>query len=175
MSLVSPVSPVRFRIGAGLQIDVGAVPTIGSLGVVAQAELRYRAFALSIEGRIDPNLGAARAGSTGNGGVGVSLLLGVIAPCARYRFAGFCALLGLGAMQGRGVDLAVANQATTFYAAAGARLAFEIPLLRRLALELRLDGLTPLTRTSLLVDGAAAWTTPPLAGALAAILQVPFS
>lgn len=174
-----PVSPLRFRAGVGVQLDVGALPTLGSLGVVAQAELRYRAFALALEGRIDPSLGSASAAASMStsmtAGVSASLLLALVVPCARYRFVGFCALLGLGALQGRGVGLALANQATTFYAAAGARLSFEVPLHRRLALELHLDGLAPLTRTSLLVDGAAAWTTPPFGGGLGANLQVPFS
>lgn len=174
-----PVSPLRFRAGIGVQLDVGALPTLGSLGVVAQAELRYRAFALALEGRIDPILGSASAAASMStsmtAGVSASLLLALVVPCARYRFVGFCALLGLGALQGRGVGLALANQATTFYAAAGARLSFEVPLHRRLALELHLDGLAPLTRTSLLVDGAAAWTTPSFGGGLGANLQVPFS
>lgn len=172
-----PVSPLRFRAGVGVQLDVGALPTLGSLGVVAQAELRYRAFALALEGRIEPSLGSASAAASMSmsAGVSASLLLALVVPCARYRFVGFCALLGLGALQGRGVGLAIANQATTFYAAAGARLSFEVPLHRRLALELHLDGLAPLTRTSLLVDGAAAWTTPSFGGGLGANLQVPFS
>ncbi|HRI54361.1 MAG TPA: hypothetical protein PLW65_29685, partial [Pseudomonadota bacterium] len=61
-----PRSPVRFRVGAGLQVGVGATPAIGSLGVTAQAELRYRAFSLGIEGRVDPRIGSASA-STGGG------------------------------------------------------------------------------------------------------------
>lgn len=168
-----PLSPVRVRAGAGLQVDLGAVPTIGSLGVVAQAELRYRAFALTLEGRIDPSLGS-RSADSGRGAVQATLLLGLLAPCARWRALGLCALLGLGALQGRGVDLQVENRATTFYAAAGARMAVEVPLLRSLALDLHLDGLAPLTRTSLQVDGIEVWATPPLAGALGAVLQVLF-
>lgn len=173
-----PAEPVRFRAGAGLQLGLGAVPTLASLGVVAQAELRYRAFALALEGRADPSLGASRASpDTAKGGAGVSatLLLGLLVPCARWRFLGLCALIGVGALQGRGVGVAVPSRATTLYAAAGARLALEVPLLRRLALELHLDGLTPLTRTSLMLDGAEVWATPPLSGALGATLQVPFS
>lgn len=165
-----PSWPVLFRVGAGLQADLGAVPTLVSLGVVVQAQLRYRAFALALEGRVDPYLGSARVGM--GGGVGATLVLGLVAPCARYRFVGFCAVLGLGALQGRSVDLAFPNQASTFYAQAGARLSFEVPLHRRLALDLHLDGATPLTRTTLTVDGAEAWSTPALSGALGGNLQL---
>lgn len=167
-----PRAPVRFRAGVGAQLDVGAVPTLASLGVVAQAELRHRAFALALEGRVDPELGSARASSDG-GGVGATLLLALLVPCARLRSFGLCALLGMGALKGRGVDLAMAGHDTTFYAAAGARLSYEIPLLpQRLALDLHLDGLAPLTRTGLRIDGAEVWATPPIAGSLGAILQV---
>lgn len=167
-----PRSPVRFRVGAGLQVGVGATPAIGSLGVTAQAELRYRAFSLGIEGRVDPRIGSASA-STG-GGVAATLILGVLAPCARWRWFGFCALLELGVLQGVGVDVATPFQASTLYAAAGVRLAGEIPLHKVLALELHLDGLTPLTYTSLSLNGAEVWSTPPLSGALGANLQVLF-
>lgn len=167
-----PRSPVRFRVGAGLQAGAGAVPTIGSLGVTAQVELRYRAFALGLEGRVDPRLGSV-PGPMG-GGVGATLLLGIIAPCARARMFGFCALLGMGALQGIGIDVTTSRQATTFYAAAGARIAAEVPLRRFLSLDLHLDGLTPLTYTSLSLDAGEVWSTPPLSGALGANLQVLF-
>jgi hypothetical protein len=167
-----PRAPVRFRAGVGAQLDLGAVPTLASLGVVAQAELRHRAFALALEGRVDPELGSARALSD-SGGVGATLLLALLIPCARLRSFGLCALLGMGALKGRGVDLAVSGHDTTFYAAAGARLSLEVPLLpQRLALDLHLDGLAPLTRTGLRIDGAEVWATPPIAGGLGAILQV---
>lgn len=167
-----PRAPVRFRAGAGVQLDIGAVPTLASLGIVAQAELRHRVFSLALEGRIDPELGSARAAAD-TGGVGATLLLALLVPCARLRSLGLCALLGMGALRGRGVDLAVPGHDTTFYAAAGARLSLEVPLLpQRLALDLHLDGLAPLTRTGLRIDGAEVWATPPIAGGLGAILQV---
>jgi hypothetical protein len=167
-----PRSPVRFRVGAGAQLGVGAVPTVASLGVTVQAELRYRAFALGIEGRVDPRLGSASAPA--GGGVSATLLLGIIAPCARWRVLGFCALLGLGALQGIGTDVTTTRQDTTFYAAAGARLAVEVPLRPWLALDLHLDGLTPLTYTSLSLTSGEVWSTPPLSGALGANLQALF-
>lgn len=167
-----PRSPVRFRVGAGLQVGVGAVPSLASLGVTAQVELRYRAFSLGIEGRVDPRVGSASA-PTG-GGVGATLIAAALVPCARWRFLGFCALLELGALQGTGVDIASTYLGTTLYAAAGIRLAGTIPLRSWLALELHLDGLTPLTYTTLSLDGGEVWATPPVSGALGVNLQVLF-
>ena len=75
---------------------------------------------------------------------------------------------------GIGIDVTTSRQATTFYAAAGARLSAEVPLHRLLALDLHLDGMTPLTYTTLSLDAGEVWSTPPLSGALGANLQVLF-
>jgi hypothetical protein len=166
-----PRTPIRFRVGAGLQVGLGATPSLGSLGVTVQAQLRRRVFGFGLEGRVDPRLGSA--GGT-VGGVGATLLMGMVVPCAHWRWLGFCALGGVGALQGTGVGVSAPRQATTFYAAVGARLAAEIPLGRVLALELHLDGLATLTRTRLELDGGEVWVTPPLSGALGATLQVRF-
>ena len=66
------------------------------------------------------------------------------------------------------------HSGTTLYAAAGIRLAAEIPLRPLIALDLHLDGLTPLTYTSLSLDTGEVWSTPPISGALGANLQVLF-
>jgi hypothetical protein len=159
-----PRDPVRFRVAAGLQAGLGAVPSVGSLGITVQARLDWRSFSLALEGRADPRLGGADAPAGGR--VDATLLLALLAPCAHLKVVLACALVAAGALQGEGIGLASPNRQTTFYAAAGARLGVELPLPHRLSVGLHLDGLAPLVRTTLQVDGRDVWVTPPFSGAL---------
>jgi hypothetical protein len=72
----------------------------------------------------------------------------------------------LGALRGSSTGLAASAQADSLWAAVGLRAGAEIPVggpfLARILGELQ----APLTRTSLLVDQEAVWTTPALAAAL---------
>ncbi len=160
-----PRAKASFRAQVGAQLDLGAVPGVASLGITASAGVRWRAASIAVEGRVDPRLATFDAP---NGRVGATLLLVELAPCAHFRWAAACALVGAGALQGVSAGIAAPRRDSTFYAAAGARLAVEIPLRGPFALALHGDLLATITRTTLQIDGTDAWATPPLSGAVGA-------
>lgn len=118
---------------------------------------------LTLEGRIDlPGAATAVAGGT----VDASILAGTLAPCLHIPRALLvaCALGSAGVIQGRGRGVSVPRKQTTTYAAAGARLGVEVPIVGPLSLGVHGDLLANLTRTTLRLDGTEAWSSPPIAG-----------
>jgi hypothetical protein len=80
----------------------------------------------------------------------------------------------VGALQGAGEKVVEPRQESTFYAGAGARVGTEIHLVKFLYLRIHLGVLATLTRTTLHIDGKAAWTTPPVSGDLGISLAANF-
>jgi hypothetical protein len=100
-------------------------------------------------------------------------VLATLAPCFHKSIFLGCALVSLGALEGEG-DVAHPHRATTVYANAGARAGVEVPIVKPLSVRLAGDVDATLTRTTLHLDGRAAWTTPPVCGALDAAAVVVF-
>jgi hypothetical protein len=113
----------------------------------------------------------------GGGGVRASLTLGAVSACFLPVGAlRLCALAAAGALRGEGTSVALVRHGSSFYAAAGGRVAVEIPLplYPRIAVDLRADGMTPLSATTLGLGDADVWTTPPLSVSLGAGLAAHF-
>ncbi len=147
--------------GAGVVGSLGAAPT-GAIGFALEAELRWPAWGLVLDGRSDQMSSRPFEG----GAVATGLEVGELAPCRRFGGWGICALLQLGAEAAQGSQLPGALLRTGFFAAAGARGLVDLPVAGPLSLRGSLDLLSPLTRENVLVGDSLAFTTPPLAGAV---------
>jgi hypothetical protein len=165
-----PSEPISFRAGVGTLAALGSAPTV-AFGARMQAGLRRDYASLALEGRIDI---PASATISSREGVETTLLLASIVPCVHYHSWMGCALVSAGALRGAGKEVDVPRKATTAYVATGARVGAEIPLSRPLALQIHLDVLAPLIRTTLRLNNADAWTTPPLSAALGAAVAATF-
>jgi hypothetical protein len=157
-----PRDRITVRTSLGTVASLGSAPGL-ALGFTAQVGLRWRLASVGLEGRADL---PASADIADLGRVKSSLLVATLAPCGHGRLLLACALVSVGTLQGAGERVAQPRQESTFYAAAGARLGAELPLVRVLYLRVHLDLLATLTRTTLHLDDKPAWITPPVSGAL---------
>jgi hypothetical protein len=133
-----------------------------SLGLGIGASLAGDFLSLGVEGRADlPSSSALHAGS-----VRTSLLTASLVPCLRGPYLGFCALASAGVLRGAGVGLVDSRHVSFFYAAVGARAALGIPMGPRWSLVVHADVSSPLTETTLTVDGETVWSSPTLVFAL---------
>lgn len=162
-----PVRPgVNATVGALLGLLSAPAPSVGLTGSVG---LRWRAFSLNVEGRVDLPAEAEVQG----GRVSTWLALALLAPCLHQNLAhrgslGVCALGAIGAMQGAstGSGAATTPRDSTFYAAAGLRLAYESPRWGVFGLRAHGDLLAPLTPTGVRFGGREVWATSPVSVAL---------
>jgi hypothetical protein len=60
------------------------------------------------------------------------------------------------------------------FVALGARLGAELPITAPFLVRFHLDGMTPLTRPTLRLDGSPVWRTPAFSGALGGALAAVF-
>ena len=166
-------SPGRLALhaGAGAFGSSGALPALAGGADVFFGVASPQAT-LDLEGQVDL---PASAGAAGAGAVRASLALGSLSPCYRVtRALRLCALLSAGVLRAEGVSVPLAAHGSSFYAAAGARAAVEVPMGPVLGLDLRVDGLAPLTSTTLGLGDIDVWTTPPLSVSVGAALVAHF-
>lgn len=169
--------PVRMEVnatlGALLALLSAPAPTAG---FTASVGLRWRAFSLNVEGRVDL---PAEATVQGDGSASTWLALAMLAPCVHQNLArsgslAACALGAVGVMQGASANLTAPVHDSTFYAAAGVRLAYESPRLGVFALRAHGDLLAPLTPTAVRFNGREVWSSPVVSVALGAAIVVHF-
>ena len=163
--------PLTVATSVGLHVALGATPGTLGAGTDLQVGVRRSSGSLALAGRIDPMIGSD--GDAG-GRVRATLVVAGLVPCFHLRRLAGCALGYAGVLRGTGSDVSVPRQASTFYAALGARLALAVPLGGIFALDVHLDGLGALTRTTLEIDGVSIWTTPPLSVVLGSGLLASF-
>lgn len=151
----------------GLRVSLGAFGGIGfapsaNLGFVAAVGYRARRWSLELEGRRDlPSTAEVGAGTATSSILGVSIV-----PCLVRGPLGVCALLSFGALQASGGDVVTPRSDTAFWAAAGIRLAAEMPLWGPLAIGVHADGLAPFVKTTLRLNGEDVYSTAAVAGAM---------
>jgi hypothetical protein len=144
----------------GGHVAFGAAPDL-AFGITTGFALRWPIFQLGIEGRVD----AEARGAGPIGGEVKSSIIGLsLVPCVQQEPLFVCAIGTFGALRGAGAGVGAPRKATTFYSAAGVRLGVEIPVAGPLALRVHGDLLSTITRTTLFVQDAEAWTTPTVHG-----------
>ncbi len=164
-----PAEPIRPRIALGVAGAFGAVPAPTLAGTVA-AGLRFRAFSLDLEGR------ATLPGSTAVAGGGTVSARGLsvwLVPCFHVRWAFACAVGSVGALQGQGTGTGATTDTTLLFGA-GARLGVDVPIAGVFHAVGYGEVEAPFPRTILRLGTRDGWSTPFLAGAVAAGLMAEF-
>jgi hypothetical protein len=156
------VAGPRLRAGIRAASAFGVAPST-AFGASVFAGARWTNTSLSLEGQF--YLPASRTDSDGIG-VQSSLVAAALVPCAHSGKYFACIVALAGGLQGRGTGLNQPQNATTLYAATGARLGFELPLSDIVAVVPSADLMGTLTRTSLRVSDHQVWSTPVLWGSV---------
>jgi len=153
----APPRPLWPFAAVGGLAALGAAPEL-TFGLSTTFGLRAERYSFAIEGRVD-----AEAGKRGpNGGdVRSSIIAGSIVPCLHHEVLMACGIAAYGSLRGIGGGIAGARDDRTPWFALGARIGLEGTIVGPVALRAHVDGLALLTRTTLRVQGADAWTTPP--------------
>ncbi len=164
-----PAPPPPERLGFMLGLDALGVagvepgPTVGGAAFVG---IRARSASLAIEA--GGNAPTSTASATGPGRVRVWSIQAAIVPCARFDDVSLCALGILSVVHGESVDITDPASNSAFSVATGARVAFEWPMSETFSLRTHLDAIVDLRRAHMVIGGGEAWTTPLVAGAVAA-------
>lgn len=161
--------PLLGQIKAGAVLGQGSAPA-RTLGFVLGGGARRGRWSLGLEARFD----VPRSHELPVGEIRSYALMGSLAPCVHVHGLAACALFTAGALYAQGRGLASPQQVTRSTLAAGARLAYALPLSRRFSLLFHGDATTPLHIAELQVDHVAVWTTPRLALALGIDLALDF-
>jgi hypothetical protein len=161
--------PFLGMVKAGALLGQGATPE-RTLGFVLGGSVRRGLWSLGLEGRAD----LARSHGLPVGDISAYVVTGSLVPCVHFYGAAACALFSAGALHAQGRGLNDAQQITRSYVAMGARLAYALPLSRRISLLFHGDVTTPLASTELQVDHESVWTTPHVAAALGIGLGINF-
>lgn len=148
-------------------VAVGSTPAVTPT-LAAQFGARFGRFALSLEGRVDLPSSTSQQGL---GTVSASLALATLLPCYRQPIGRgpavlACAAIAVGGLAGSATGVENPTAATTLFAAAGARGAFELPLVGPLSARVHAELLATITRTTLditqLGSPVQVWTTAPV-------------
>ena len=131
---------------AHVDIQTAPAPAFGLSGDIGAIASHWSA---AIEFRGDVPSSASVAGSR----VSASSLLAAFVPCGRYGFAAVCAIVAGGSQEIGGSG----SSYWTAYGTAGGRLEVALPLSRRLALLLRLDGVANIIGREV---SAQSWRSP---------------
>jgi hypothetical protein len=168
-STTRPHPPLAARVEGGVVGTAAKAPSY-SLGARVGGALGGHIFSIGLEGQADFSArkplqqGYARA----------TLWTASLVPCARQGVVAVCALFTAGLLRGSGDELFDAHSTNLFYAAAGLRLSFAIPLTSSLALTVHGDATAPFTEEQLRVDAQTVWTSPHVAAALGVGLAATF-
>jgi hypothetical protein len=163
-AVVTPAPPMTrtTEIGATVCGHVGLLPGAGD-AVSLEARLRWSRWSFGAELGWNPPAAAPIAG----GEIRASLLSGGFSPCWHGPRFGLCAVGAFGVLRSEGVDFSTTSTATTPYAAAGARVIWEVELTDHVAARARLDANATLLRARLHATGSPAgdWSAPPASAA----------
>lgn len=151
------------KTGAGWQIGAGAGAAFGvAPSPAASLHLsfgaRWERASLDVEGRVYLPASDAVAG----GSVSTSSSIAAVVPCFHAGPVALCAVGALGVIRGEGRGVRLPSTDSSFAAAAGARLAVEVPLHPSFGLRAGVDGMATIHGARLMLDGREAWSTPSL-------------
>jgi hypothetical protein len=162
--LEPPPSSTQLALSLGGMLALGTAPDPTG-GLELQVALRWRAYALAIEGRFD--FPASADLQTGR----ISALLsgGSLLGCAHHRMLFGCAVFTAAALRGRGHELVNAREVTLPYIAAGLRGGIEYSIISRWSLRAHGEILAPFGRLTFEDSSTKEpfWSTPDLSGSIA--------
>ena len=162
-SAVKPRS-LRIRAGASGHLAFGAEPAPAP-GVELSLGVRQAAWSLTLAGRYDTETGQNIAP---RGAVHARLRAGSLSPCFHARPALFCGVVTLGSLRARSSGLSDGRTDSALFAAVGARLGVEWPLISAFALRAFGELLVTARPLTGEVNQAPVWDVPPANGLLGA-------
>ena len=165
-----PEAPARRRVGAALAFGIGVAPR-PAFGLAIDVGLRWRSFALAMEGRIFPS--ARGAADTGVVEIRTWQITGAVVPCGHWRWLFGCGIVEMGALSATS-DARTPATTTLFHVAGGVRGGVEWQAWDHLAVRASGDVLVAPWRATMLVDNEPAWTTRIVSGAFGAGLVASF-
>ncbi len=165
----APPMPLRWQLGVGAAVDVGAAPTVNG-ALVLHGGLQAGRAELGLELRVD----LPSRWSAGAGDVSSQVIAGSVLPCFAFKALRGCGVLTVGALRAESRGLVGSTQLSAPLALAGLRLAAVLEPRPWLLVTPWVDVLAAITRVSLIVDGAPIWTTPALSGLAGVRVSVPW-
>lgn len=155
---------LRVNVGAGVVGALGAAPS-PSIGATGELRVRARSFSVGAGFRLDAPASGTANGASG-GRIASSLLVGSLVPCAHFGRFAVCASAHIGALSGNASEVARTERHSTFFSAAGGRVAMAVPFGNLFALGVYVEALGTLTPTTLRIDRREAWSIPPASAAV---------
>ena len=153
----APGESLQGHIGLGAVGSVGAAPS-ATVGATVLAGVSWRRLSLDAEGRADlPATGGVEASPAG---VRSWLIAGSLVPCVHFGIPFSCVLLSGGSLGATSVNVAAPREDHASWWAAGLRAGGELALPHSLSLRAYAEGLAMLTRNTLNIDQAVAYTYP---------------
>lgn len=161
----APAEELRFHLQAGAMVSALRLPMAGA-GFVVQLGIARETWSIAVEGRAEfpfASLDVPGSPATPTGGsVTASLLSLMVVPCIERRYYFGCALFESGVLRGTGGDVKTPKQDASPTFSVGARFGAQLVTDDRFLFRAYVEALAPLTRTTLFLNNAAAWSTPTL-------------
>jgi hypothetical protein len=158
---------VSAHVGLGAIGSIGAAP-VGTLGGTLGAGVSWRFLSVDVEGRADLPASGASEGTSAR--VRSWLIAGSVVPCVHLGAPFGCFVLSAGSLGATSTGVAAPRDDHAPWSAAGVRAGAELPLQGSLSVRAYGELLATLTRNTLTIDGAPAYTFRPWSGGLGAAL-----
>jgi hypothetical protein len=158
-----PGEPVALVGSVGGVASFALAPTM-TLGGAMEVGFRYGIFSLSVEGRAELTPTTTRVDSGDR--IDATVYSGALVPCLHFGQWIGCGVGRAGAFQGRAPDVVHPSLGTSAFGAVGLRGGYMIPLSKILSVRASVEGLVPVVRTTLVIDGQDVWTAPPVTAGL---------
>ncbi len=155
------------HVGLGAIGSIGAAP-VGTVGATLGAGMSWRFLSLDLEGRADLPASGASDGTSAR--VRSWLFAGSVVPCVHLGAPFGCFVFSAGSLGATSTGVAAPRDDHAPWSAAGLRGGVELPLQASLSVRAYAELLATLTRNTLTIDGAPAYTFRPWSGGLGAAL-----
>jgi hypothetical protein len=137
-------------------LSFGTAPAPAS-GASIGLEVRYRRVSIGLEGRLD------LPASSDTPSARTSLALGAVVPCVRlWPALHTCAVVEIGRFDEEGIGVSQSHSDAALFAAAGVRVALEMPISDPFFVVARADALAVLTRHDVQIDGQPVFQISPI-------------
>lgn len=156
-------------LGLDALVSLGTAPSPAP-GLTAWGRLRWGHWSGALEA--DADLPTSTSTQPAGGTVSTRRMSAGLVPCFHLGPAFACVVGELGWLDVQGLGVTMPRSGTELFAGVGPRLGVELPISDWLSLRLRAGALANLSRSTVTLNQAVAWTAPPAFGVFAAGLAV---
>jgi hypothetical protein len=160
---------VQTALGLDGVMSLGTAPSAAP-GLTGWGRVRSGLWSVALEA--DADLPSSSSPQPAGGMVSTMRISAGLAPCLHLGPAFACAVGELGWFHVQGADVSMPRSAAEVFAGVGPRAGVEVPIAEWLSLRLRADLLGNLSRATVTLNQATAWTAPPVFGVLGAGLAM---